>query len=232
VNLDSEIAERPARAVLWAQVPAGALRLGVLGVGTWTLRLADFEATTSLRVETSDLAEAILRPPGWQTDLVLEAATEVVAEVDLSSVSVAHGLLGLVVEPTPPTDDEAIAAAVSTAAAADLALVVVGLTEEQETEAVDKTTLTLPGRQDELVAAVAAAARRTVVVINAATPVLMPWRDEVDAILWAGIPGQECGHASQPPCSTRSSPQGAWSRPSRSQTAPRLPGMWLPSTGR
>ncbi len=43
--------------------------------------------------------------------------------------------------------------------------------------------------------AVAAAARRTVVVVNAATPVLMPWLDEVDAVLWAGLPGQEGGHA-------------------------------------
>ena len=68
------------------------------------------------------------------------------------------------------------------AAAADVAVVVVGLTEEQETEAVDKSTLRLPGAQDELVAAVAAAARRTVVVVNAATPVLMPWLDEVDAV--------------------------------------------------
>ena len=41
----------------------------------------------------------------------------------------------------------------------------------------------------------AAAAARTVVVVNAATPVLMPWADEVDAVLWAGLPGQEGGHA-------------------------------------
>ena len=41
---------------------------------------------------------------------------------------------------------------------ADVAVVVVGLTEEQETEAIDKTTLALPGRQDDLVFAVAAAA--------------------------------------------------------------------------
>ena len=59
----------------------------------------------------------------------------------------------------------------------------------------DKTTLALPGRQDELVRAVAAAARRTVVVINSATPVLMPWLDDVDAVLWIGLPGQEGGHA-------------------------------------
>jgi beta-glucosidase len=88
-----------------------------------------------------------------------------------------------------------IAAAAQAAGAADVAVVVVGLTEEQETEAVDKSTLRLPGRQDDLVTAVAAAARKTVVVVNAATPIPMPWRDSVDAILWAGLPGQEGGHA-------------------------------------
>ena len=33
------------------------------------------------------------------------------------------------------------------------------------------------------------------VVVNAATPVLMPWIDDVDAVLVAGLPGQEGGHA-------------------------------------
>jgi beta-glucosidase len=74
-------------------------------------------------------------------------------------------------------------------------VVVVGLTEEQETEAVDKSTLRLTGRQDDLVTAVAEAAARTVVVVNSATPVIMPWLDRVDAVLWAGLPGQEGGHA-------------------------------------
>jgi beta-glucosidase len=76
-----------------------------------------------------------------------------------------------------------------------VAVVVVGLTEEQETESVDKSTLHLPGAQDALVEAVAGAARRTVVVVNAATPVVMPWLSRVDAVLWAGLPGQEGGHA-------------------------------------
>ena len=76
-----------------------------------------------------------------------------------------------------------------------VAVVVVGLTEEEETGAVDKSTLRLPGRQDDLARAVAATARRTVVVVNAATPLLMPWLDDVDAVLWAGLPGQEGGHA-------------------------------------
>ena len=32
-------------------------------------------------------------------------------------------------------------------------------------------------------------------MVNAATPVIMPWLDDVDAVLWAGLPGQEGGHA-------------------------------------
>src|SRR5699024_9403241 len=70
-----------------------------------------------------------------------------------------------------------------------------GLTPDQETEGRDKTTLRLPGDQDALVAALAATAQRTVVVGNAATPVLMPWEEQVDAILVAGMPGQEAGRA-------------------------------------
>jgi beta-glucosidase len=42
---------------------------------------------------------------------------------------------------------------------------------------------------------VAGAAYRTVVVVNAATPVIMPWLPRVHAVLWAGLPGQEGGHA-------------------------------------
>jgi beta-glucosidase len=30
-----------------------------------------------------------------------------------------------------------------------------------------------------------------VVVINSATPVLMPWLQEVDAVLWIGLPGRK-----------------------------------------
>src|SRR5206468_3652263 len=113
------------------------------------------------------------------------------AEEPLSGI----GLIGIVAHPAPRPEDEVIADAVRAAAAADVAVVVVGLTEEQETESVDKSTLRLPGAQDALVEAVAGAARRTVVVVNAATPVLMPWLPRVDAVLWAGLPGQEGGHA-------------------------------------
>ena len=115
------------------------------------------------------------------------------AEVDLGDL--AHGMIGLIARPAPKPDDKAIADAVAAARQADVAVVVVGLTAEQETESKDRTTLALPGAQNALVEAVAQVARRTVVVVNAASPVLMPWADRVDAILIAGLPGQEGGHA-------------------------------------
>ena len=72
---------------------------------------------------------------------------------------------------------------------------VVGTTEEVESEGFDRTSLALPGRQDELVRRVAGANPATVVVVNAGAPVLLPWAGEVAAILVTWFPGQEFGGA-------------------------------------
>ena len=64
-----------------------------------------------------------------------------------------------------------------------------------ESEGYDRTSLALPGRQDDLVRAVAAANPRTVVLVNAGAPVLLPWRDQVAAVLVGYFGGQEFGHA-------------------------------------
>src|SRR6476659_5207649 len=63
------------------------------------------------------------------------------------------------------------------------------------TEGVDQPTLTLPDEQDQLIEAVAAANPRTVVVLNSGYPVLMPWVNDVRAILDMWYPGQEGGQA-------------------------------------
>ncbi|WP_455362638.1 beta-glucosidase [Streptomyces sp. SYSU K21746] len=91
--------------------------------------------------------------------------------------------------------DELIVEAVEAARAADTAVVVVATTERVESEGFDRTDLGLPGRQDDLVRAVAAANPRTVVVVNAGSPVEMPWRDDVAAVLLTWFPGQEGGAA-------------------------------------
>ncbi|WP_326603591.1 beta-glucosidase family protein [Streptomyces sp. NBC_01800] len=91
--------------------------------------------------------------------------------------------------------DELIAEAVEAARAADTAVVVVGTTERVESEGFDRTDLRLPGRQDDLVRAVAAVNPNTVVVVNSGSPVELPWRDEVAAVLLSWFPGQEGGAA-------------------------------------
>ncbi|MFJ2903280.1 beta-glucosidase [Streptomyces sp. NPDC087212] len=91
--------------------------------------------------------------------------------------------------------DELIAEAVEAARAADTAVVVVATTERVESEGFDRTDLALPGRQDDLVRAVAAANPNTVVVVNSGSPVELPWREEVAAVLLSWFPGQEAGDA-------------------------------------
>jgi beta-glucosidase len=90
---------------------------------------------------------------------------------------------------------DSVASAVAAAAAADVAIVVVGTDEAWESEGRDRKTVTLPGRQDELVERVAAANPRTIVVVNAGCPMDLPWADKVAAVIYAWFPGQEFGHA-------------------------------------
>ncbi|MEU4462357.1 glycoside hydrolase family 3 C-terminal domain-containing protein [Streptomyces sp. NPDC024017] len=91
--------------------------------------------------------------------------------------------------------DELIAEAAEAARAADTAVVVVATTDRVESEGFDRTDLRLPGRQDDLVRAVAAANPNTVVVVNSGSPVELPWRDDVAAVLLSWFPGQEGGAA-------------------------------------
>lgn len=96
--------------------------------------------------------------------------------------------------PGPSAEDE-IVAAVAAARAAELTVVVVGTNEEVESEGWDRTSLSLPGRQDELVERVLDADPDAVVVVNAGAPVLLPWLERARTVLWVWFPGQEAGHS-------------------------------------
>jgi beta-glucosidase len=98
-------------------------------------------------------------------------------------------------QPPGVSAESMIDEAVALAAECDVAVVVVGTTEQVESEGFDRTSLSLPGRQDELVARVAAANPRTIVVVNAGSPVLLPWAEDVAAVLLTWFPGQEAGAA-------------------------------------
>ncbi len=112
------------------------------------------------------------------------------AQGSFAWVSFALGHTGPVLDP-----DAALAEAVALAEVSDVAVIVVGTTAEVESEGFDRTTLALPGRQDELVARVAAVSPRTIVVVNAGSPVEMPWREGVAAVLLTWFPGQSGGDA-------------------------------------
>ena len=88
---------------------------------------------------------------------------------------------------------DSISEAVNAAKGADVAIVYVGTNARIEAEGHDRTTLLLPGRQEELVKAVYAANPKTVVVLMNAGPLTVPWlKDNVPALLeawWNGVEG-------------------------------------------
>ena len=207
VGFDDDFDDVVASVRLRARLPVGGeVEVGASGVGSWSVRVGDQHDTHELAVSGHGFGEEMISPPTGTAlyragdGEVVEAVREMPAPAEDGEAGGAGGaftggVLGLLARPVVANQEAVLAEAVRAASAADVAVVVVGLTEEQETESVDKSTLRLPGEQDAMVSAVAAAARRTVVVVNAATPVLMPWLGEVDAVLWAGLPGQEGGHA-------------------------------------
>lgn len=177
---------------------SGDYPIGCAGVGTFRL---DVAGTTHLDgvvplPDGADIVEAMMKPPQRIASVALEAGDEVEVvlrhEVAADAFGVMFALCGE--EPITPADEE-LARAVSQAAEADVAVVVMGTTAEVESEGFDRDSLALPGNQDELVRRVVAANPRTVVVVNSGAPVLMPWADDVPAVLLTWFPGQECGNA-------------------------------------
>ncbi|WP_051107941.1 beta-glucosidase family protein [Actinomadura atramentaria] len=176
--------------------PGGADPLAVACVGAVTVdvdgtRVIDAE----LAPEGGDIASALLDPPAATAPAPAETCEiKVVCTVRRTFIP---GTFALTLGTAPHTadPDALLAEAVETARGAEAAVVVVGTSEAAESEGADRTTLALPGRQDDLVAAVAAANPRTVVVVNAGSPVLTPWRDDVAAVLVSWFGGQEMGDA-------------------------------------
>ncbi|MER7544514.1 glycoside hydrolase family 3 C-terminal domain-containing protein [Spirillospora sp. NPDC127506] len=174
----------------------GVHTFAIAGAGESELVVGRTRAAVTLAPEHGDPVEALLRPPEHRVEAELAAGETV--PVELHRVHVPGGFataFGIGYREPHPAEDDALAAAVAAARDADAAVVVVGTNDDVESEGFDRTSLALPGRQDELVSAVAAANPRTIAVVNAGAPVLMPWRDEVAAVLWAWLPGQEGGDA-------------------------------------
>jgi beta-glucosidase len=86
-----------------------------------------------------------------------------------------------------------IDSAVALARRSNTAIVVAGI---EEGEFRDRATLSLPGRQEELIERVAATGKPTIVVLIGGSAITMSrWLEKVGAVLDAWYPGEEGGHA-------------------------------------
>ncbi len=179
----------------------GTVRFGFASVGAAKI-FVDGELVLDevLEAESDDLGAAFLSPPSVAApvDVIEGNPVSVRVEFDLNDrvgplASAMACTFGLEVDTSNP--DGLIAEAVEAARAAEVAVVVVGTNSKVESEGFDRSSLALPGRQDDLVRAVAAANPRTVVIVNAGAPVLLPWRDEVAAVVMGYFGGQEAGDA-------------------------------------
>lgn len=179
--------------------PAAETRLGVAGLANYEV-IADGRPVAAGELRTApgdDPATAVLNPPSTAVTVPMSGdAVEVVVRFTPVKGGMPDALaLGVGVPPLDTDPDLLIREAVAAAKAAEVAVVVVSTSAEVESEGFDRTTLRLPGRQDDLVRAVAAANPRTVVVVNSGSPVLLPWRDDVAAVLAVWFPGQQFGAA-------------------------------------
>lgn len=149
--------------------------------------------------EGDQLGAAFLNPPARSVPVSVTTGQQVAIriEYDIVQDETLGGVLAYQFGTEPSDDDPAvlIEAAVHAARGADVAVVVVGTNSKVESEGYDRSSLALPGHQDDLVRAVAAANPNTVVVVNAGSPVEMPWRNDVAAVLLTWFGGQEYGNA-------------------------------------
>ncbi len=167
--------------------------VGITAVGPTVLRI-DGEVMVDLTVPQTGGAFFGLGSQEIRVSVECRAGVSRHVEVEMGQTERAQ-LRGLAVGAEPVSGDDLMGRAVAAAADAEVAVVMVGTNADWETEGEDRTTMDLPGEQDELVRRVAAANPRTVVVINAGSPVTMPWLDDVAAVLQVWFPGEEFGEA-------------------------------------
>ncbi|WP_330330235.1 glycoside hydrolase family 3 C-terminal domain-containing protein [Streptomyces sp. NBC_00536] len=181
---------------------SGEHAFGTRGLGAFALAMGGEPVWGGVQLmgNEADPFEAFFGAPNERARTVLAAGEPVEVSLtyqvpDMTALPLKAVMFSLLhLGPRRPAD-ELIAEAVAAARDADTAVVVVATTERVESEGFDRKDLELPGRQNDLVRAVAAVNPNTVVVVNAGSPVELPWRDEVAAVLLTWFPGQEGGAA-------------------------------------
>jgi beta-glucosidase len=173
------------------------------GTHTFTLVQA---GRARLLVDDVVVLDGMADPPGRGTDFFGFGSEEVSADVELTEgkavdiaieYSSAHSAIvhGVKIGCRVPSPPDLLERAVRAATDADLAIVVIGTNDDWESEGHDRSSLVLPGEQDELVRRVLAGNPNTVVVLNTGAPVALDWADDAPALLQMWFGGQEMANA-------------------------------------
>lgn len=177
----------------------GEYAVGFAGLGMFRFEVdGELKSDGLFFPDGTDPFMAFLNPPKQSFPIALTAGQSVTLRLEHRPQQQA-GLAAVMFtlgyeEPFGSAQDE-LERAIELAAASDVAVVVVGTTEQLESEGFDRDGLRLPDGQDDLVRRVLAVNPRTVVVVNSGGPVIMPWLDDAPAVLLTWFPGQEMGHA-------------------------------------
>lgn len=90
---------------------------------------------------------------------------------------------------------EQIDAAVALAKKSDVAVVIAGISNKEDSEGRDRKDMHFPQYQVQLIKAVVKANPKTIVVITGSSLEIESFVNEVPSIIWAGYPGMEAGNA-------------------------------------
>ncbi len=78
---------------------------------------------------------------------------------------------------------------------ADAVIYIGGLSHGDDREAIDRTDMSLPSSQDEIISKLLAVNPNTVVLMVAGSAVEMPWTEQANALVWGWYGGMEAGNA-------------------------------------
>ena len=92
-------------------------------------------------------------------------------------------------------DEDLRKEAVNIASRNDVVIIFTGLTENYESEGVDRKNLNIPKNQNILIDEICNINKNVIVVLSNGSPVLMPWKDKVKAIITGYIGGEGGGKA-------------------------------------
>jgi beta-glucosidase len=134
---------------------------------------------------------------GWWTNPWLKLDTPIVKAIQTLAPAAQVSFAGNTdqTQPFRAYTQQEINQAATLASQSDVAIVVVAQPAGEDFGDQQSLSLANPTNQDALVEAVAKANPRTIVIIESGNPVLMPWKDQVAAIVEAWYPGEGGGKA-------------------------------------